>query len=72
MYMINEGKFDVLNMWFCDYMVCLFVRYGMEFVGYWVLMDELFLVNILVYVFKYESWEVVKVFWVVFIVDLEW
>jgi hypothetical protein len=71
-YTTNEGKLDDLHKRFRDHTNKLFVKHGMELVGYWTPMDEPDSENTLIYVLSHESREAAKASWDGFRNDPDW
>lgn len=72
-YYASPGKFEALHARFREHTNKLFVKHGMELVGYWVPMDkEQGSENKLVYILAHKSREVAKKSWQAFAADPEW
>ena len=71
-YIANEGKLDALNARFRDHTNKLFVKHGMELVGYWTPTDGEDAKNTLVYILAYPSREAAKASWQAFQNDPDW
>ena len=63
------GKFEALHKLFRDHTNKLFVKHGMELVGYWVTTDK---EDKLVYMLAHKSREAAKQSWKEFMDDPEW
>ncbi len=68
-YTTNEGKLDDLHARFRDHTMRLFVKHGMENIGYWEPIDT---PNTLIYIIKHKSVDAAKASWADFINDPEW
>src|SRR3954453_20164016 len=72
-YTAAEGKLDALNARFRDHTNKLFVKHGMELVGYWTPTDEAKgSKNTLIYVLAHASKEAADKSWKAFRDDPEW
>ena len=72
-YHAAEGKLDALNARFRDHTNKLFVKHGMELIGYWTPIDEKQgASNTLVYILAYPSREAREKSWKAFSADPEW
>ena len=72
-YVAAEGKFDALNARFRDHTNKLFVKHGMEIVGYWVPTDEKKgAKDTLIYILAYPSKEAREQSWKAFFADPAW
>jgi hypothetical protein len=71
-YTTNEGKLDALHARFRDHTNKLFVKHGMELIGYWTPMDGEKSKNTLVYILAYPSREAREASWKAFNADSEW
>jgi hypothetical protein len=72
-YIANEGKLDDLNARFRNHTNRLFVKHGMELVGYWIPADEKKgAKNTLVYILAYADREAREKSWKAFVSDPEW
>ncbi|MEM7383334.1 MAG: NIPSNAP family protein [Verrucomicrobiota bacterium] len=68
-YHCNEGKLDALNARFRDHTNNLFVKHGMDLIGYWVPTDRK---DVLVYILGYPDKESREKSWKAFMADPEW
>jgi hypothetical protein len=68
-YTTNADKLDNLNARFRDHTVALFVKHGMQSIGYWVPVAK---ENTLIYVIKHKSRDAAKASWQAFIADPAW
>jgi hypothetical protein len=68
-YYANEGKIDALHARFRNHTNKLFVKHGMELVGYWTPVDK---PNVLVYILAYPSKEARQKSWADFGKDPDW
>ena len=68
-YYANEGKAEALDARFRDHTNKLFVKHGMDLVGYWHPVDK---PNVLVYILGYPSREAREKSWAEFNNDPEW
>jgi hypothetical protein len=68
-YYANEGKADALDARFREHTNKLFVKHGMDLVGYWHPVDK---PNVLVYILGYPSREAREKAWNAFNNDPEW
>jgi NIPSNAP len=71
-YTTNEGKLDELHKRFRDHTNRLFVKHGMELVGYWTPAEGPEAGNTLVYMLAYPSREARDKSWKDFVADPEW
>jgi hypothetical protein len=71
-YVANDGKFQDLHSRFRDHTNKLFIKHGMELVGYWVPAEGPESENTLVYILAYPSREARETSWKAFIADPEW
>ncbi len=68
-YHTHPGRLDALNARFRDHTNKLFVKHGMELVGYWTPQDK---PDTLVYILAYPSREAREASWKAFQADPEW
>lgn len=71
-YVMADGKLDVMNERFREHTTKLFERHGIENVGYWVATDEPRSENMLIYLLKHKSREAADASWAAFGKDPEW
>lgn len=71
-YHANPGKLDALNARFRDHTNKLFVKHGMDLVGYWTPADSPESENTLVYILSYPSREAREASWKAFREDPAW
>lgn len=71
-YTTNPGKLDALHARFRDHTNKLFVKHGMELVGYWTPADSPESANTLVYMLAYPSREAREAAWKAFHDDPVW
>lgn len=71
-YITHDGRLDALNARFRDHTNKLFVKHGMELVGYWVPTTEPDSKNTLVYILAYPSQEARDASWKAFLADEAW
>lgn len=77
-YITHDGRLDALHARFRNHTNKLFVKHGMELVGYWVpaatstSKDSLDPNNTLVYILAYPSLEAREASWKAFIADPDW
>lgn len=71
-YHANPGKLDALNARFRDHTNKLFVKHGMDLVGYWTPADSPESENTLVYILAYPSREAREASWKAFREDPAW
>jgi len=71
-YYTADGRLDALHKRFREHTNQLFVKHGIELVGYWVPTDEPKSKNTLVYILAYPSKEAREVSWKAFVDDPEW
>jgi hypothetical protein len=68
-YTANEGKAEAMHARFRNHTNKLFVKHGMELVGYWTPVDK---PNVLVYILAYPSKEARAKSWADFAKDPDW
>ena len=68
-YICHEGRLDALNARFRNHTNKLFVKHGMELIGYWMPVDEK---DVLVYILAYPSKEAADASWKAFRADPVW
>ena len=71
-YIAHDGKLDALNARFKNHTNKLFVKHGMELVGYWVPTDPEKSKNTLIYILAYPNKEARDTSWKAFSNDPEW
>lgn len=71
-YITHDGRLDALHNRFRNHTNKLFVKHGMELVGYWVPTNEPDSQNTLVYILAYPSQEAREQAWKAFVNDEEW
>jgi len=71
-YIAAPGKLDDLNARFRNYTNKLFVKHGMELVGYWTPTSDPASKNTLIYILAYPSKEAADKSWKAFRDDPEW
>ena len=71
-YTTNEGKLDDLHKRFRDHTNKLFVKHGMELIGYWTPAEGPESENTLVYILAYPDMEARKNAWKGFLADPDW
>ena len=71
-YTANPGKLDALNARFRNHTNKLFVKHGMELVGYWTPADGPESGNTLIYILAYPSREAREAAWKAFREDPAW
>jgi hypothetical protein len=71
-YHTHEGRLDALNARFRDHTNKLFVKHGMELIGYWTPTDGDKAKNTLVYILAYPGREAREKSWKAFNADPEW
>lgn len=71
-YITHDGRLDALNARFRNHTNKLFVKHGMELVGYWVPTTEPDSKNTLVYILAYPSQEARDASWKAFVADDAW
>jgi hypothetical protein len=71
-YHANPGKLDALNARFRNHTNKLFVKHGMELIGYWTPADSPEAQNTLVYILAYPSREARETSWKAFREDPAW
>ncbi len=68
-YICHEGRLDALNARFRDHTNKLFIKHGMQLVGYWMPVDEK---DVLIYVIAFPSREAATASWKAFREDPVW
>ena len=68
-YYANPGKLEALNTRFREHTNALFVKHGMQLVGYWMPIDK---PDVLVYVLAYPSRDAATKSWTAFRTDADW
>jgi hypothetical protein len=68
-YYCHPGRLEALNKRFREHTNRLFVKHGMELVGYWMPIDK---PDVLVYVLAYPSRDAATKSWAGFIGDADW
>ena len=68
-YYCHPGRLEALNKRFREHTNRLFVKHGMELVGYWMPIDK---PDILVYVLAYPSRDAATKSWADFRADADW
>lgn len=68
-YYCHEGRLDALNDRFRNHTNKLFVKHGMELIGYWMPTDEK---DVLIYILAYPSKEAAEASWKAFRADPVW
>lgn len=68
-YHTHPGRLDALNARFRDHTNKLFVKHGMDLVGYWTPVDK---ADTLVYILAYPSREAREASWKAFQADPDW
>ncbi len=68
-YTTAEGKLPNLHARFRDHTNYLFVKHGMQLIGYWTPIDQ---DNTLIYILAYPSLEAREASWKAFMADPEW
>jgi len=68
-YICHEGRLDALNARFRDHTNKLFIKHGMQLVGYWMPVDEK---DVLIYVIAFPSREAAAASWKAFREDPVW
>jgi hypothetical protein len=71
-YTANPGKLDALNARFRNHTNKLFVKHGMDLIGYWTPADGPESANTLVYILAYPSREAREASWKAFQADPDW
>jgi len=71
-YTTHPGRLDALHARFRDHTNKIFVKHGMELVGYWTPTDEEASSTTLVYILAYPSMEARQASWKAFINDPDW
>jgi len=71
-YTANPGKLDALNARFRNHTNKLFVKHGMQLVGYWTPADGPESANTLIYILAYPSREAREASWKAFQNDPDW
>jgi hypothetical protein len=71
-YTANPGKFDALHKRFRDHTNKLFVKHGMQLVGYWTPADDPESQNTLIYILAYPSRAAREASWKAFQDDPDW
>lgn len=71
-YTANPGKLEALNARFRDHTNKLFVKHGMQLVGYWTPADGPEAQNTLIYILAYPSREAREASWKAFQDDPQW
>lgn len=71
-YTANPGKLDALDARFRNHTNKLFVKHGMQLVGYWTPADGPESANTLIYILAYPSREAREASWKAFQDDAEW
>lgn len=71
-YIANDGKFADLHSRFRDHTNKLFVKHGMELVGYWVPAEGPDSENTLIYILAYPNREAREKSWKAFMADADW
>ena len=71
-YTTHPGRLDALHARFRDHTNKIFVKHGMELVGYWTPTDEETSSNTLVYILAYPSMEARQASWKAFRDDPDW
>ncbi len=68
-YYTHPGRLDALNKRFREHTNKLFVKHGMELVGYWTPKDQ---PDVLIYILAYPSKDAAEASWKAFRDDPEW
>ena len=68
-YTTNKGKLNALHNRFRDHTMALFVKHGMQNVGYWVPADK---TNTLIYLIAHKSQSAAGESWKAFVADPAW
>ena len=71
-YTANDGKLEALHARFRDHTNKLFVKHGMDLVGYWTPVDGAESKNTLIYILGYPSKEAREKSWADFQADPDW
>ena len=71
-YTATHGKLDALNARFRNHTCKLFVKHGMQLVGYWVPTDGPKAENTLIYILAFPSKEAADKSWKAFREDQDW
>jgi hypothetical protein len=71
-YTTAPGKLDALHARFRDHTNKIFVKHGMQLVGYWTPTDDATASNTLIYILAYPSLEARQASWKGFINDPNW
>jgi hypothetical protein len=71
-YVANDGKMDDLHKRFREHTNKLFVKHGMDLVGYWTPVDGPDAANTLVYILAYPNKEAREKSWKAFMADPAW
>jgi hypothetical protein len=71
-YTASEGKLEALHARFRDHTNKLFVKHGMDLVGYWTPVDGAESKNTLIYILGYPSKEAREKSWADFQADPDW
>jgi hypothetical protein len=71
-YTANPGKLDALNARFRNHTNKLFVKHGMDLIGYWTPADGPESANTLIYILAYPSREAREASWKAFQADPDW
>ncbi len=71
-YVANDGKFEDLHKRFRDHTNKLFVKHGMDLVGYWTPAEGPEADNTLVYILAYPNREAREASWKAFMADPDW
>lgn len=71
-YYAPEGKLDALHARFRNHTNRLFVKHGMELIGYWTPADGPGAANTLIYILAYPSREAREQSWKAFFADEQW
>ena len=71
-YTTHSDKLDDLHARFRDHTNKIFVKHGMQLVGYWTPEDEETRDNTLIYILAYPSLDARKLAWAAFVKDPDW
>ena len=71
-YTTAPGRLDALHARFRDHTNKIFVKHGMQLVGYWTPTDEETSSNTLIYILAYPSLDARKLAWAAFVKDPDW
>jgi hypothetical protein len=71
-YITDEGRLDNLHARFRDHTNHLFVKHGIQLIGYWTPTDGDEAENTLIYIIAHDSREAAKKSWEAFVNDPEW